>query len=111
MKFNIDATTRRFLQKLGGMYVPVAVMLVQLLAFLIGPSFLVSQNIARFSAEQFAKGMGISTIMAIAGILVAGIWGYFGNRDARNRLDQWRASGNTVSNLARRPVPGEISTP
>ncbi|HEY6072664.1 MAG TPA: hypothetical protein VIV15_04530, partial [Anaerolineales bacterium] len=97
MKFNIDATTKGFLQKLGGMYVPFAVILVQLLAFLIGPSFLVSQNVARFPADQFAKGMGISAIMALAGILVAGIWGYFGSRDARSQLDHWRASGDTIT--------------
>ncbi len=97
MRFDFESILRDVLKKLGGWYIPVAVLVVQLFAFI---SFALStyfiQNNSQFTSDQFADALrGTLILVLIGNILMIG-WAYFGNNAARSRLNDW-ASGKELT--------------
>lgn len=97
--FSPDTLSEKLLDRLGGWYLPISVIVVQTIAALTGPAFLISQNNAHFPREQFIRGMWISFVMTIVGLGVGFLWTFLGNSRARLRLDEWRKLKKLSSNL------------
>jgi GAF domain-containing protein len=97
MKFDLNKLALRALERLAGWYLPACVVAVQLIAYLLGPSFLISQNNARFTTQQFGVGFGLSVALAILSLAVLGLWARSTTRDARLRLDDFFRTGRAAA--------------
>src|SRR5574338_1635151 len=91
MKFDLDAITSRVLNRLGGKYLPLTALLVQVVALVASPGFAIAQINARFSPEQINRSLWVLVGTGLLSVLAVGLWGWMSNRDAVQRLDQLKA--------------------
>lgn len=91
MKFDLDAITSRVLNRLGGKYLPLTALLVQVVALVASPGFVIAQINARFSPEQINRSLWVLVGTGLLSVLAVGLWGWMSNRDAVQRLDQLKA--------------------
>ncbi|MBI3172566.1 MAG: GAF domain-containing protein [Chloroflexi bacterium] len=90
MKFDLTPFLQNALKRLGGWYLPAAVLAVQLIAFLSTAvaTYLV-QNNARFSADQIAMTIRITWVLVPIGNVIMASWAYYTSQNAFLRLNLW----------------------
>lgn len=95
MKFEFESILRVVLKRLGGWYIPLAVLVVQgfaLISIAVAAYFI--QNNAMFPSALLADATrGTLILVLIGNILMIG-WAYFGNNAAHSRLSDWAAGKN-----------------
>ena len=101
MKFEFESILRVVLKRLGGWYIPLAVLVVQgfvLISIAVAAYFI--QNNAMFPSALLADATrGTLILVLIGNILMIG-WAYFGNNAAHSRLSDWAAGKNLTIGTA-----------
>ena len=110
MKFDLAPFQQNALKRLGGWYLPVTVLVVQLIAFVstaVATYFV--QNNAQFTADQISMVFRITWVLVPIGNVVMAAWTYYSSQNAFLRLTQWSqgkplSSGDRTESAAWREV-------